>query len=81
MKSIAMRSFGWNRGEVGMGTGGYSRRVCLRLIWEPRDLWIGLYWEGNRNDWRAYLCLFPCLPIRLHVQRSFGGIFPEAVQV
>jgi hypothetical protein len=77
MKSLAMKAIGWNVGTVGDGC-GYSLRASLRLIWEPRDIWIGLYWEGSFNDWRAYLCLLPCLPIRLHVKRSYGGIFPEA---
>lgn len=80
MKSLAMQSFGWNHGSVGEGTGGYSRRLSLRVIWDPRDLWIGLYWDGTKDDWRVYLCFLPCLPIRLHVQRSFGGIFPEALR-
>ncbi len=78
MTSLGMRSFGWNRGTVGDGSGGYSRRVSLRLLFEPRDLWIGVYWEGSKNDYRVFVCLLPCLPIRVHVQRSFGGIFPEA---
>ncbi len=78
MTSLAMRSFGWNVGSVGRG--GHSRRVSVRLIWEPRDLWVGLYWDGAKDDWRVFLCVIPCLPIRIHVQRSFGGIFPEAIR-
>lgn len=49
-----------------------------RLLWEPRDLWIGLYWDAHTNDyprwrpWRSplydvYVCLIPCLV--LHVRR------------
>lgn len=35
--------------------------------WEPRDLWIGVYWTreplGGRFRWRVYLCIVPCVPI------------------
>ena len=77
MKSLAMSSFGWNKGTVGDGT-GYSRRVSVRILFEPHDVWLGIYWTGNKDDWKLYLCLLPCLPIRFHMQRSFGGVFPEA---
>jgi hypothetical protein len=79
-KSLAFKSFGWLNGTVGDGSGGYSQRVSIRVLWEPRDLWVGLYWDGTKDDWRVYVCVVPCFPIRFHVHRSFGGIFPEAVK-
>lgn len=49
------------------------RRWTVRLIWEPRDLWVGVYWTNDRimgdqgqhleNKRRIYICLLPCLPI------------------
>lgn len=32
---------------------------------EPRDLWIGVYW--NKPIWglEIYICIIPCLPIKL----------------
>lgn len=43
--------------------------------WEPRDLWLGIYWDythwwepaARRRVRRltVYLCLVPCFPIRL----------------
>jgi hypothetical protein len=43
---------------------GYA--VQFSLLWEPRDLWRGLYWDGTADgSYRVYLCLVPCLPIRI----------------
>jgi len=47
-----------------------------KIYWEPRDLWVGLYWtkgyswSGLRKRWVAvhfYLCLVPCLPLQFTV--------------
>lgn len=78
MQSLLMKSFGWNHGSVGDGL-GYSNRISIRLLWEPRDIWIGVYWNTNgTKELFIYICLLPCLPLRIHRQKSFGGIFPEA---
>lgn len=55
-----------------------SRRggpLTIDLLWEARDIWIGLYWDRyNVPDRRAclvvYVCLLPCLPLRLR----FGSL-------
>lgn len=40
----------------------------LYVLFEPRDLWIGVYWNrervGRANRWSVYVCLLPMLPIR-----------------
>lgn len=44
----------------------------IRCYVEPRDLWVGLYWDLDavprarppRTRLRAYLCIVPCVPIR-----------------
>lgn len=49
----------------------------VRMIFEPRDCWVGFYWRriSDHRDglkllgphqwwqWRVYLCLIPMLPI------------------
>jgi hypothetical protein len=39
------------------------------MYWEIRDLWVGCYWDFDRRGrmWKltVYLCLIPCLPLRL----------------
>lgn len=75
MTEIAAHRFYWNRGNVGDGN-GYSTKVSVKLLWEPRDLWIGAYWTRNGSDHLfVYLCLLPTLPIRFHWARSWGGRF------
>lgn len=41
------------------------RRLTVRLLWEPRDMWIGVF-TNRANGFRlVYVCLLPCLPIVL----------------
>jgi len=54
--------------------GGVLRYISLSTAWEPRDLWVGLYWDKPQFcNWYFYLCLIPCLPLRLHVKKDFGA--------
>lgn len=47
------------------------RLPTVALIFEPRDLWLGIYWnpvESLMGNWIAldvYVCVLPCLPILL----------------
>lgn len=51
------------------------RPYSAEWIWEPRDLWIGLYRTGREwvpisntqriSRWRWYVCLMPCLALRI----------------
>ena len=47
------------------------RRV--RILFEPRDLWIGIYWRLTREfagmrSLHIYICLVPMLPLHLLLQ-------------
>lgn len=54
------------------------RRFTARLLWEPRDIWLGVFWnttsgpptESHSFAPRSrfvlvYVCLIPCLPLAL----------------
>lgn len=72
-RQIAVHRFYWNVGKVGDGK-GHSNKLSVKLLWEPRDLWIGAYWTADGpNHWLLYICILPMLPIRLHWARSWGG--------
>ena len=57
------------------------RRWTFRFYWEPRDLWVGLYWESHTETRRKlhrpigsmdlYFCLVPTLV--LHLSGTMGG--------
>ncbi len=44
-------------------------RLSVRWVWEPRDIWFGVFWNrvraGGPEDCflLVYLCLVPCLPV------------------
>lgn len=44
-----------------------GRLKSMGVTWEPRDLWIGAYWNvdgwGVMRELTVYVCLIPCLPI------------------
>jgi hypothetical protein len=44
------------------------RRGRFWLIFEPRDIWIGLYVAPRA----VYVCLVPCLPVKWERRRRRG---------
>ena len=68
----------FERGRVGQG--GTDNKISAKIVWEPRDLWLGIYWDTSRlgnvlESVKIYLCVVPCLPLRLHWKRAWGGLF------
>jgi hypothetical protein len=68
--------FTWRTGCHGLGD-VLSRKLSIKLQIVPRDLWVGLYWKKDgHQSWTWFVCLLPCLPIRIKLKSSSGGIFP-----
>jgi hypothetical protein len=49
-----------------------GHRAAVALLFEPRDLWMGAYWdtywEGPHKTLDVYLCVIPMLPVRISMQ-------------
>jgi hypothetical protein len=59
-------------------TSGGRKVWTLQIRFEPRDLWMGLFWEYGDFTFihtvcrRWFLCLIPMLPIVLTMQRTYS---------
>lgn len=58
-----------------------SHKLSISLCWKWQDLWVGAFWKGPiypgaGDRFTLWICLLPCLPIRIKLNRTFGGIFP-----
>lgn len=63
-------------GPVPIGV-AVSRKLSFKIQLVPQDLWVGLFWKKDgHQSWTWYLCLLPCLPIRLKLKSSCSGLFP-----
>lgn len=38
-------------------------RLTVRWVWEPRDMWIGVFTNRAHEFRLVYVCVFPCLPL------------------
>jgi hypothetical protein len=75
MRQLACVRFSWGSVYVQKKLSS-SKEISIKLLWEPRDLWIGLFWAKSDLYHRMwYICFIPCLPIRIHFKRSYGGNF------
>lgn len=59
----------------------YLPRLWWGLRWDPRDVWVGVFWERYFDDelnWRhaldVYVCVLPCLPLKF--QWRWAGLDP-----
>lgn len=41
-----------------------------RIFFEPRDIWVGVFWDRRDDGLRLYICIVPCVPILLTFSRD-----------
>jgi hypothetical protein len=51
-------------------------RVSVKLDWH--DIWFGVYWKRN-PFLSVWICLLPCLPIRVWLESLFDRCIREPV--
>lgn len=39
----------------------------VQLQFEPRDIWIGLFWRRTEIAWHFYICILPLLPLHISI--------------
>lgn len=47
--------------------------MSIRMFVEPRDIWVGVYWNRQPDELRVYVCIIPCLPVLLTFRRRADG--------
>lgn len=52
----------WARPSVKQVSTTIVRRK-IALLFEPRDLWIGVYWTREHGRNAIYICLIPMFPL------------------
>lgn len=54
-------------------------RIAVRVLWEPRDLWLGCYWHHCRtprdhhSGVRVYLIAVPTIALRIDIEERRPG--------
>lgn len=74
-KRLRLLKLSW-LGGCGPGWGApdhYNAALSIGIEWKLADLWIGVSWKGNRDERWVWVCLLPCVPIRFHYRRAYGG--------
>lgn len=81
-RRLCLTRIRWEHGKPGVAIadgGGYSAKlsISIRLDWGMS--FIG-FWSPSFMGWASdkvwWICLIPCLPIRVKLSKSYGGIVP-----
>lgn len=44
---------------------GILKRLRIRVELEPRDLWVGIYWDRYQLERHIFICLVPMVVIHV----------------
>ena len=59
-----------------------GKRTRLEFKLEPRDLWVGLYWDRNGDLLHLYFCAVPTLVLHLTIlRRDVEFVSKEKIRV
>lgn len=47
---------------------GPGRFWTVSWLFEPRDIWVGLYWKRYPQALDLFICIVPFLPIEVYVE-------------
>lgn len=47
-------------------------RLIAQFQFEPRDLWVGLFWQRTEIALHLYICLVPLVPLHVTIARLPG---------
>ena len=50
--------------------GKASKKAGIWLLFEPRDLWIGVFWKRDCTHIHIYITVIPTLPVLITVVQS-----------
>ena len=39
-----------------------------KILFEPRDLWVGVFWRRWPKAIQVYICIVPMVPLVLYIQ-------------
>ncbi len=42
-------------------------RIKAQFQWEPRDLWVGLFWRRTDIALHLYICIVPLVPLHITI--------------
>lgn len=42
-------------------------RLIAQFQFEPRDLWVGLFWQRTEVAFHLYICVIPLVPLHITI--------------
>ncbi len=45
-----------------------NKRIYMRFHFEPRDIWIGIFWRHTEIALHFYICVLPLIPFHITIE-------------